>query len=60
MLRMVDYDCYSRFASHAHNVSDSDDDGDDDDDGDEDDDDDDGCDDDFDSCFASHQILLLS
>ena len=56
MLRMVDYDCYSRFASHAHNVSDSDD----DDDGDEDDDDDDGCDDDFDSCFASHQILLLS
>ena len=48
MLRMVDYDCYSRFASHAHNVSDSDDDGDDDDD------------DDFDSRLASHQILLLS
>ena len=55
MLRMVDYDCYSRFASHAHNVSD--DDGDDDDD---DDDDDDACDDDFDSRFASHKILLLS
>ena len=53
MLRMVDYDCYSRFASHAHNVSD--DDGDDDDD-----DDDDACDDDFDSRLASHQILLLS
>ena len=50
MLRMVDYDCYFRFASHAHNVSD--------DDGD--DDDDDACDDDFDSRFASHKILLLS
>lgn len=47
MLRMVDYDCYSRFASHAHNVSD-------------DDGDDDACDDDFDSRFASHKILLLS
>ena len=46
MLRMVDYDCYSRFASHAHNVSDDDNDDDDDDD--------------FDSRLASHQILLLS
>ena len=48
MLRMVDYDCYSRFASHAHNVSDDDDDDDDDGEG------------DFDSRFASHKILLLS